>query len=74
MLSKVEIRKNSLKLHEKSKSKHCIVCGFPMWKYCSIWYNLSDDYFSIECSECFSSYDDKFEIKMPGLVFNHGET
>jgi len=45
-----------------------------MRKYSSIWYNLSDSYFSVECSECFSSYDEEFEIKMPGLIFNQGET
>ena len=74
MLSKVEIRKSSLKLQEKLKNKNCLICGFPMRKYSSIWYNLSDSYFSVECSECFSSYDEEFEIKMPGLIFNQGET
>ena len=73
MLSKAEIRKNSLKLREKSKSKTCIICGFPMGEYASIWYNISEDYFSIECCECFSSYDENFEIKMRGLIFNPGE-
>ena len=73
MLSKAEIRKSSLKLQEKSKSKNCIICGFPMSEYTSIWYNVSLEYFSIECYECFSSYDENFEIKMPGIIFNYGD-
>ena len=74
MLSKAEIRKSSLRLREKSRSKDCIVCGFPMKEYASIWYNVNENYFSVECSECFSSYDENFEIKMPGLIFNYGES
>jgi len=56
-----------------------------MWEHTSIWYNVSEDYFSVECNvsedyfsveccECFSSYDENFEIKMPGLIFNYGES
>ena len=74
MLSKAEIQKNSLRLQEKSKSKECIICGFPMENYTSIWYNISEDFFSVECCECFSSYDENFEIRMPGLIFNYGES
>ena len=74
MLSKAEIQKNSSKLREKSRNKDCIICGFPMWEHTSIWYNVSEDYFSVECCECFSSYDENFEIKMPGLIFNYGES
>lgn len=74
MLSKAEIRKSSLKLQEKSKSKNCIICGFPMSEYTSIWYNLSEGYFSVECCECYSSYDENLEIKMPGLIHNYGES
>jgi len=74
MLSRAEIRKSSSKLQEKLKNKDCLVCGFPMEKYTSIWYNLSEEYFSVECCECFSSYDENFEIKMPGLIHNYGET
>ena len=74
MLSKAEIRKNSLRLREKSKNKECLICGFPMGDYSSIWYNISEDFFSVECCECFSSYDENFEIRMPGLMFNHGES
>ena len=74
MRSKVEIQKNSSKLREKSKDKDCLICGFPMLKHTSIWYNISEDYFSVECCECFASYDENFEIKMPGLIFNHGES
>ncbi len=44
-----------------------------MLEYTSIWYNLTEDYFSIECCECFSSYDEDFEIRMPGIIFNCGE-
>jgi hypothetical protein len=44
-----------------------------MWEYTSIWYNVSQEYFSIECYECFSSYDENFEIKMPGIIFNYGD-
>jgi hypothetical protein len=73
MLSKAEIRKSSLKLREKLRNKKCVVCGFPMLEYTSIWYNLTEDYFSIECCECFSSYDEDFEIRMPGIIFNCGE-
>jgi len=44
-----------------------------MKKYASIWYNVNENYFSVECSECYSSYDEEFEIKTPGLIFNYGE-
>ena len=74
MLSRAEIRKNSLKLREKLKNKNCLICGFPMSEYASVWYNVSKDYFSVECCECFSSYDEDFEIKMPGLINNYGES
>ncbi len=51
-----------------------MICNFPMREYASIWYNANKNNFSVECSECFSSYDEHFEIKMPGLIFNYGES
>lgn len=45
-----------------------------MSEYTSIWYNLSEGYFSVECCECYSSYDENLEIKMPGLIHNYGES
>jgi len=55
------------------KNKNCVICEFPMMDYSSIWYDLDEENLHVQCSECFTLYDNELEIEMPGLIYRYGD-